>query len=78
MIWGFLIPDWLKRGAIYAGLAVVAFGGAFLAGMSKMAERAKVRDLKGYQKTRKRIDDAKGSSGNRDDDIDWLRDHGSE
>ena len=78
MIWGFLIPDWLKRGLAYAGVALAALGAAVLAGMRIAAERAKVRDLKGYQKTRKRIDDAKGSSGNRDDDIDWLRDHGSE
>ncbi len=41
----------------------------------KDAERLK--QAKEYQSTRKRMDDAEGSSGDTSDDVDWLSDYGS-
>ena len=76
MIWGLLIPGWLKRAAI--GIAVAAAGaiGFFIAGKREGKRDAAVKDAKEYAKTRKRIDNAKGSAGNTSDDVNWLHDYG--
>lgn len=66
MIWGFLIPGWVRRGLAYAGIALVALGAAFLWGMRVMAGMAKTRALKKKVKTledvMERKDDARKTS----------------
>ncbi len=73
---GRFIPAWIKRAVAWAAVAAVALLGAWGAGKREGGQAAKKRDAEAYKKTRKRIDNVKGSTGNADDDIEWLRDFG--
>lgn len=59
-------------------LVVVAFIAAAIGlrwqGAQQAIERAKVRDLEGYQDTRRRMDDANADDLDADAARDWLRD----
>jgi len=69
MIWGLLVPAWLRRFVAWAvgGLAVAA--GIFYAGKRDARQKAKMAALQGYKKTRKGMDDVQI-----DDDTGVLRD----
>ncbi len=75
MIWTlittFIGDNWQWVAGALGGL--LALFGARQSG--KKAEQLK--QAKKYESTRKRMDDAKGSSGNTSDDVDWLSDYGS-
>ena len=73
MIWGFLIPGWVKRLAIYAVAGAVAVLGIFAAGKREGRLRAKTDALEADRKADRRMDNAEVSSGKPDDDREWLR-----
>jgi len=73
VIWGFLIPGWLKRLAIYAVAGAVAVLGIFAAGKREGRLGAKTDALEADRKADRRIDNADVSSGNSDRDREWLR-----
>jgi len=73
MIWGFLMPGWLKRLAIYAVARAVAVLGIFAAGKREGRLGAKTDALEADRKADRRIDNADVSSGNSDRDREWLR-----
>jgi hypothetical protein len=52
----------------------MAFLGVYLAGMRSGKQQAEIDDLKAYQDTRKKADEADLSHGDVDDDFDVLRD----
>ncbi|PCJ24099.1 MAG: hypothetical protein COA96_10160 [SAR86 cluster bacterium] len=58
------------------GAALVIVGGIFLAGVKWMADRAKLKTMKGAADTNERINDADTGEGDSDADRDWLRDRG--
>lgn len=76
MIWGWLIPGWLRRAVLGLGALALALLAAFGAGKREARRDAKAKGAKDHIDTRRRIDRAKGSTGDRADDIDWLRDFG--
>lgn len=51
---------------------ILPFLATWAAGKRDAAQRAKIRDLQGYKKTRERIDNAPVSD-NPDDALEWLR-----
>lgn len=73
MLWGMLIPAWLKRAAVAlaGGLAVIM--GAFLAGKREGRRDAKIADTEADNAAHKRMDKADVSNGSADDDREWLR-----
>lgn len=72
MIWGFLIPGWVKRLAIYAVAGAVAVLGIFAAGKREGRLRAKTDALEADRKADRRIDNADVSRGDTNSDRDWL------
>ena len=70
MIWGLLIPGWLKRGLAWAVAAGAVALGIFAAGMKYMAAKAKVKKMKRKADTLNEVierkDDARKTS---DDDL---------
>ena len=72
MIWGWIIPGWLKRLAIYAVAGAVAVLGVFAAGKREGRIGAKTDALEADRKADRRIDNADVSRGNPADDRDFL------
>ena len=58
MLWGWLIPGWLRRAAMAAGAVALAVLGAFFAGKREARRDAKAKDAEDHIRTRKEIDDA--------------------
>lgn len=69
MLWGWLIPGWLRRAAMAAGAVALAVLGAFFAGKREARRDAKAKDAEDHIKTRKEIDDALADS--RRDGASW-------
>ena len=69
MLWGWLIPRWLRRAVAVLGVAVVAILGAFAAGKREARRDAKAKAAEDHIKTRKEIDDALADS--RRDGASW-------
>ena len=59
MIWGWLIPGWLRRAVIGIGAALVAALGIFYAGKREARKDAKTDALKRKIKTTERVQNAK-------------------
>lgn len=73
MIWGFLIPGWLKKGAALVVGAALALLGAFYAGRREGRQAGNIDALEADRKADRRIDNADVSRGNADDDREFLR-----
>jgi hypothetical protein len=73
MIWGLLIPGWLKRAALWAVGGLVAALGIFMAGKRAGGQAAKSRALEADRKADRRMDHADVSRGDSGADIEWLR-----
>lgn len=73
MIWGFLIPGWLKKGAALLAGAALALLGAFYAGRREGKLAGKTDALEADRKANERINKANVSRGDINDDIDFLR-----
>ena len=58
MIWGTLVPAWLKRLVLGAGALALALLGAFGMGKREARRDAKAQAAKDHIKTRGKIDDA--------------------
>lgn len=58
MIWGWLIPGWLRRAVIGIGAALVAAFGIFMAGKREARRDAKADALKRKAKTTERVQNA--------------------
>ncbi len=58
MIWGWLIPGWLKRAVLALGAVALAILAAFGAGKREARRDAKAKAAKDALETRRRIDDA--------------------
>ena len=69
MLWGWLIPGWLRRAAMAAGAVALAVLGAFFAGKREARRDAKAKDAEDHIKTRKEIDDTLADS--RRDGASW-------
>ena len=69
MLWGWLIPGWLRRAAMAAGAVALAVLGAFFAGKREARRDAKAKDAEDHIRTRKEIDDALADS--RRDGASW-------
>ena len=69
MLWGWLIPGWLRRAAMAAGAVALAVLGAFFAGKREARRDAKAKAAEDHIKTRKEIDDALADS--RRDGASW-------
>ena len=69
MIWGWLIPGWLRRAAMALGAAAMLALGAFAAGKREARRDAKAKAAEDHIKTRKEIDDALADS--RRDGASW-------
>lgn len=82
MIWAMLIGFGRRAlGGIWGYAALAAAALATVAtiygkGRADAKRKNETRKLKDYKSTRERIDNAKGSSGDGADDIEWLRDYG--
>lgn len=75
MLWGWLIPGWLRRAAMAAGAVALAVLGAFFAGKREARRDAKAKDAKDALETRRRIDNADDVGGDPDRAREWLRKH---
>lgn len=75
MIWGWLIPGWLKRAALALGAVALAVLAAFGAGKREAKRDAKARAAKDALDTRRRIDNADDVGGDPDRAREWLRKH---
>lgn len=75
MIWGWLIPGWLRRAAMALGAAAMLALGAFAAGKREARRDAKARAAKDALETRRRIDNADDVGGDPDRAREWLRKH---
>lgn len=58
MIWGWLIPGWLRRAVIGIGAALIAAVGIFFAGKREARKEAKVDALERKIKTTERVQNA--------------------
>jgi len=76
MIWGFLIPGWLRRAVLALGAVALAILAAFGAGKREAKRDAKAARNKAALDTRRRIDDADDVGGDPDRAREWLRKHG--
>ena len=56
------------------GAAALAFASVYLAGRRSAKKQAEIDDLKAYQDTRRKADEADLSTGDVDDDLGVLRD----
>lgn len=75
MLWGWLIPGWLRRAALAVGALALAVLGAFAAGKREARRDAKARAAKDALETRRRIDNADDVGGDPDRAREWLRKH---
>lgn len=75
MIWGWLIPGWLRRAAMALGAAAMLALGAFAAGKREARRDAKAKAAKDALETRRRIDNADDVGGDPDRAREWLRKH---
>jgi hypothetical protein len=75
MIWGWLIPGWLRRAAMALGALALAVLGAFAAGKREARRDAKAKAAKDALETRRRIDNADDVGGDPDRAREWLRKH---
>lgn len=75
MIWGWLIPGWLKRAVLALGAVALAVLAAFGAGKREAKRDAKAKAAKDALDTRRRIDNADDVGGDPDRAREWLRDH---
>lgn len=71
-----MIFGWIKRIALAVALFAVTLISVFSFGKRAGRSDAALKDAKEYAKTRKRIDNAQGSSGDTSRDREWLRDYG--
>ncbi len=78
MIWGFLIPAWLRRAVLALGAVALAVLAAFGMGKREAKRDAKAARDKAALDTRRRIDDADDVGGDPDRAREWLRKHGDE
>jgi hypothetical protein len=78
MIWGWLIPGWLKRAVLALGAVALAILAAFGAGKREARRDAKAKAAKDAIETRRRIDNADDVGGDPDRAREWLRKHGDE
>ena len=69
MLWGWLIPGWLRRAALALGALALAVLGAFAAGKREARRDAKAKAAEDHIRTRKDIDDALADS--RRDGASW-------
>ena len=75
MLWGWLIPGWLRRAVLAIGALALAVLGAFAAGKREARRDAKARAAKDALETRRRIDNADDVGGDPDRAREWLRKH---
>lgn len=73
MLWGWLIPGWLKRAALALGAVALAVLAAFGAGKREARRDAKAKAAKDALDTRRRIDNADDVGGDPDRARDWLK-----
>lgn len=76
MIWGWLIPGWLRRAVLALGAVALAVLAAFGAGKREAKRDAKAKAAKDALDTRRRMDNADDVGGDPDRARDWLRKHG--
>jgi len=69
MIWGLLVPQWLRRFMAWAVAGLAAVVAIFLAGRREARRKADLKALKGYKATRERMDDVPSNDGLGVDDI---------
>lgn len=75
MLWGWLIPGWLKRAVLALGAVALAVLAAFGAGRREARRDAKAKAAKDALDTRRRIDNADDVGGDPDRAREWLRKH---
>lgn len=78
MIWGLLIPGWLRRAVLALGAAVLLALGIFGAGKREGKRDAKAARDKAALDTRRRVENADDVGGDPDRAREWLRKHGDE
>ncbi len=76
MLWGWLVPKWLRRTALALGALALAVLGAFAAGKREARRDAKAQAAQDALETRRRIDNADDVGGDPDRAREWLRKHG--
>jgi len=69
MIWGLLVPQWLRRFVAWTVAGLIAVAGIFYAGKREARQKADLKALKGYKATRERMDDVPSNDGLGVDDI---------
>lgn len=77
MMWGVLIPDWLKRAGAIVVAAVAGIGLVWVAWRRSVKNAVARKETKDYVDTRKRIDDSRNADTD-GSDLDWLRDYGDQ
>lgn len=78
MLWGWLIPGWLRRAAMAAGAVALAVLGAFFAGKREARRDADRKNLEADKDANRRMDQADVSRGDADADREWLRERSDE
>lgn len=75
MLWGWLIPGWMKRVVLALGAVALAVLAAFGAGKREARRDAKAQAAQDALETRRRIDNADDVGGDPDRAREWLRKH---
>lgn len=78
MIWGWLIPGWLRRAVLALGALALAVLGAFAAGKREARRDADRKNLEADNDANRRMDQADVSRGDADADREWLRERSDE
>lgn len=76
MLWGWLVPAWMRRAALALGALAVAILGAFAAGKREARRDADRKNLEADRDANRRMDSADVSRGNADADREWLKNRG--
>lgn len=78
MLWGWLIPGWLRRAVLALGALALAVLGAFAAGKREARRDADRKNLEADKDANRRMDGADVSRGDADADREWLRERSDE
>ncbi len=78
MLWGWLIPGWLRRAVLALGALALAVLGAFAAGKREARRDADRKNLEADKDANRRMDQADVSRGDADADREWLRERSDE